>query len=647
VTVRGLVFVPTAADAPPPRQGATIIVLDTTWTPTLGDRPDLIAARQALGRVVERVDLFDRSLEVVDRWAATTAIADTLTVEGTTYWYRLRESMWRWVHERMLWRLVIADLERQGTIAQAEIRAGEPALADIVRTRWPEAAIPSPDPQSIGQPSQAVAAPLVARVARRLRSLVVPRQPAPGSANVLAERQTREAILASRVETLVSASRPRVVVLTNPGTYQRIGAPGSGRQDPLFGAVIPRLSDRGFQPVLIATGIDQRRDEDWTLIEEDEGTLPQYLLATRWSQAADDDRATRAVESVDAAIRDTPPTPVDLDGLDVSVPFRDALRSAATKLVRADVRMLARVERLIEELRPSAILLAQEGIRTPWLIAGRDGGVPVVAVQHGVLYAGHAGYPPHRHPNLCLPSRTCVYGEFERDVLLQLAYEAREVVVTGSPRLDLDGAATATAADDERLTVRRELGVAEGDRLLVVSAVNLRFLQRSHFVHMLEAVFGGPLPAVHLVVKQHPGERDDGPYRDLIEGLARAGGYVVPPITVVKDIDLYRLLRAADAHLGLLSTVLTEAVVTRTPNLIAVTDAHADLLGYVAAGVAQPVRTTADLLAALADPRPPTAAARKAFLARHFRSGDATGRIVEAVVRTKPGRAAAVPSRAV
>jgi hypothetical protein len=649
VTVRGLVFVPTAEEAPPPRQGAAIVVLNTTWTPTHGDRPDLISARQALGRVVERVDLFDRSLQLVDRWAEMTAIADTLTVEGTTYWYRLREPMWRWVHERMLWRLVIADLERQGPIAEVELRADEPALADIVRTRWPDAAIQSADAQPIDRPSHAGAPrpPFVARVARRLRALVVPRRPAPGAGDVLTERERREAILASRVEALAASSRPRVIVLTNPGTHQRIGAPGGRRQDPLFGVVIPRLAERGYQPVLLATGLDQRRDEQWALIEEDEQALPQYLLATRWSQGVDDDRAARAVESVDSAIRDTPPTPMDLDGLDVSAPFRDALRSAATALVRTDVRMLARVERLIAELRPSAILLAQEGIRTPWLIAGRRGGIPVVAVQHGVLYAGHAGYPPHRHPSLCLPSRTCVYGDFERDVLLELAYEPREVVVTGSPRLDLDALATADATDDERAAVRRELDVAEGDRLLVVSAVNLRFLQRSHFAHMLEAVLGEPLPAVHVVVKQHPGERDDGPYRDLIEGLARAGGYVAPPITVVKDIDLYRLLRAADAHLGLLSTVLTEAVVTGTPNLLAVTDAHADLLGYVAAGVAQPVRTTADLLAALTDPRPPTAAARKAFLARHFRRGDATGRIVEAVVRAKPDRPAAVPSRAV
>ncbi len=98
---------------------------------------------------------------------------------------------------------------------------------------------------------------------------------------------------------------------------------------------------------------------------------------------------------------------------------------------------------------------------------------------------------------------------------------------------------------------------------------------------------------------------------------------------MVKDIDLYRLLRAADAHLGVGSTVLTEAVLIGTPNLISVVDRHADLLGYVEAGVAKPVRSADDVLAALADPRPPDPDARAAFLARHFGPGDASGRIAD------------------
>jgi hypothetical protein len=634
VTVRGLVFVPTAGEAPPPRQGTAVVVLDTSWTPAIGDRPDLIAARQVLGRVVERVDLFDGALAIVDRWAEATSIADTLTVEGTTYWYRLRETMWRWVHERLLWRGVIIDLERQGRTEDVRLDVDEPALADMVRARWPALATePRADAPADTSSAVAPAPSLVARFARRLRGAAPPEGRSAGAGTTDgSERERREAILAARAEALADSPRPRVMVLTNPGTHQRIGAPDGERRDPLIGAVIPGLAERGYQPVLFATGLDQRRDDDWALIEDDERFLPQYLTATRWSRPEDDERAATAVESMLAVLDRAAGTPLDLDGLDLSTQFVEALRSAATEIVRTDVRMLARIERLIGELGPSAIVLAQEGIRTPWLMAGRRAGIPVLAVQHGVLYAGHAGYPNRRHPALCLADRTCVYGAFERDVLLDLAYEPEDVVVTGSPRLDLDTVPPdPDAAAAERAAVRRELGVAGSDRLLLVSTVNLRFVQRSHFAHMLEALLGAPLPGVHVVFKQHPGERDEGPYRDLVVGLARAGSYEPPPISVVKDIDLYRVLRAADAHIGLLSTVLTEAVVTGTPNLIALTDGHTDLLGYVEAGVARPVRTPYELLAALDAPIPTDPLARQAFLDRHFRRGDASGRIIDQV----------------
>jgi hypothetical protein len=634
VSERRLLVVATLEDAPPPRQGTAVVVLDTTWTPTVGDRPDLIPARRLLGRVVGRVDLFDGALRLVDHWATTTGIADSLIVEGTTYWYRLRETMWRWLHERMLWRAAIADLERAGNLDDVQLQADEPALQDILRVGWParvaEPAVVQPPEQ---RPVVAQRPSLVARIARRLRASVVSgAQPTVAGRTDASERERRETILGARATALAESPRPRVIVLTNPGTHQRIGAPGGERVDPLFGAVIPRLAERGYQPVLLATGLDQRRHDDWALIEGDDRILPQYLLATRWSRPEDDERAATAVASALAAIDATRTTPIDLDGLDVAGPFGEALRSAATQIVRTDVRMLARIERMLGEIRPGAIVLAQEGIRTPWLMAGRRAGVPVVAVQHGVLYSGHPGYPNRRHPGLCLPDRTCVYGTFERDVLLDLGYEPAEVAVTGSPRLDLDAVpADAAIATAERSAVRRELGVADTDRLLLVSTVNLRFVQRSHLAHMLEALLGAPLPGVHIVFKQHPGERDEGPYRELLLGLARARGYEPSPISVVKDVDLYRLLRAADAHLGLLSTVLTDAVVAGTSNLIALTDAHSDLLGYVEAGVAQPVRTPADLLAALDEPRALDPEARRSFLDRHFRPGDASGRIIDEV----------------
>jgi hypothetical protein len=654
VTRRRLVFVDETASAPPPVNGTAVVVLDPTWTPAPGDRPDLLSARQVQGRVIERIDLFDGALGQLDAWAAASGIADTLAVEGTTYWFRLRETMWRWVHEHLLWRHTIGELERAGSVDEVVVLAIDPALADVVRARWPDARIedPSSDAASAAPPTAdrgTGTSPLgrVGRLLGRGRPSAPPSAAAPASRlsgmASAEERDRREAILAERAARLAADGRPRVIVLTNPGTHQRIGAGGGTRRDPLFGSVIPDLEARGHRVVLLATGIDQRHDEDWALVADDDRMLPQFLLRTRWAQPEDDERTAHALAAVEAAIDGTASSRLELDGLDLTDAFLGGLRSSAVQVIRTDVQMLARIERLIGELRPVAILLAQEGIRTPWLVAGHAADVPVIAVQHGILYAGHAGYPNVRHPALRLPTRTSVYGAFEREVLLDLAYRNDEVVVTGSPRLDLDTAMSVMDRDAERAEVRRELGVADGDRLLVVSTVNLRFVQRSHFAHMLEVLLSPPPPGVHVVFKLHPGERDEGPYRALLEGLARAASVAPPPITVVKDIDLYRLLRAADAHLGLLSTVLTEAVVTGTPNLIALTDGHTDLLGYVEAGVAHPVRTRDEVAAALEHLQPPDPAARQAFLDRHFLAGDASARVidvVEAVIGTTPAAVA-------
>jgi hypothetical protein len=66
--------------------------------------------------------------------------------------------------------------------------------------------------------------------------------------------------------------------------------------------------------------------------------------------------------------------------------------------------------------------------------------------------------------------------------------------------------------------------------------------------------------------------------------------------------------------------------------MIAVGQAYADPLAYVAAGVAVPVRSVDDVRAFMADPRPPTDADRERFVRRHFEPGDAAARIAEVLL---------------
>jgi hypothetical protein len=661
LSVSRLTFVPTATDVPPARTGDVAVVLDTSWTPPPDGRADVVSIRPYFAVAVERDDLYATALATLDRWANATGIADRVVVEGVTYWYRAREDMWHWVHERLVWRHALAALDAEfgpGSVAAA---ADETALADVVRALGRPLEVTGDDQDARADASPAsteaslppvpvrasVSLPrgLLRRLARPFRSAPAPSRPTDRSLRA-AEEARRRTVLDDRFDRSMAHPGPRIVVLTLPGSYQRVGpAGGAARRDPNLGSVIPRLIDSGLQPVVIGLGLGRQREEDWSTVELDEHLLPAFYVRSRWARPEDRERAARMAGSALAEVVSLPPVTLELDGLDVSASFRDALGSTLQRIVGPDVQQLARIERLVEEVRPSAMLMTQEGHRTPWLIAADRSGVPTFAVQHGVLYPTHAGYADHRHPRWLLPTRTFVFGDYERRVLEGLAYLPGEVIVAGSPRLDLDAAGSSANADAERSAVRRELGVADDARMLVVSTLHTPFVRRSHLIHMLEACLGGPLPGVHVVFKQHPGEQDEGPYRRLLVGLAAAGGYEPPAITLVRDIDLYRLLRAADAHLGQNSTVLTDAVIAGTCNLIAIVEGCRDILGYVDAGVARPIHDVLELRDALRDPRPPDPGARRAFIEDHFLAGDAGARIAASIASTIEARTPVGASR--
>jgi len=630
-----VIFVSESGDAPPPEPGTQIVVIDTAWTPGPADRPDLISVKPFVFAAIERHDLFEEALDRLDAWAEAASLPDRLLVEGVTYWYRMREPMWRWLHERLIWHHAVGALVGDPQAVEYSLPSGEQALLDVLQILG--ARIRS---EGAGDPEASIRAQsseLHGRSSGRLRSLLsrATRLWRGGARRRQAELRYRDDELAGRVRAIANGPTERIVILTTPATYQRVGSGDDVRlRDPNLESVRAKLEAAELAPIVFGMGLDQRDDQTWRAIGLDDRLLPQSLMRTRWARPEDAQRAAIAVAHCEAVVTSAREVPLHFEGVDFAPLLVDSLRVSLGQTIAGSVHQVARIERLLAELKPRGILLTQEGNRTSWLTAGARAGLPVFAVQHGILYPTHPGYPNRRHPALALPTRTFVYGDYERQVLLGGAYRSDEVEVSGSPRHDLRvDVANPDERARERADVRRELGVSTPDRVLVVSTVHLEFLQRFHLVHMLERVLGGPLPGIHIVFKQHPGERDRGPYEALLDGLARAGGYDPPPVSVIRDIDLLRLLRAADAHLGLHSTVLTDAVAAGTPNLVAIVEGHADLLGYVAAGVARPVGSVSELLEVMADLPHPEMDARRAFLEAHFRPGDASGRIVESIER--------------
>lgn len=624
-----------------------LVVTDTTSTPPPSEAANRLLIRDVADRILAERDLFAEARDYLDSWATASGIVETMAVEGTSFWYYVRLGQWMWLVDRLLDAAIVDALlaavhpsavevdpdVAPGLAAAARAAAARDGLgfrgADVSQDAaggatdvTDEATARSPSPAPAPPTAAAPGSGGLARILGRIRR-------AAGRGPV-DENARRRAIVVARLERFAADPGRLLVVLAH--ARQRVEtADGSRLINPYLGPIERALRGSRLDPIGIETAV-RLADPAWDRIEADDHLLPADALSIALQV---EQRTTREVTSGQTpreeaqAILDeiaTIATPLLVDGVDLAPELVGRIVEQARRILAGKVRGYRQIRGLLRSLRPSGVLLADEYHRQEWLAAARAEGVASAAVQHGLIYRWHNGYVHRdRPPSLRLPDRTYVFGDWERRLLTSTSvYRDSEVTVGGSPRLDLvrDEAADTAA-------VRKRLGVADGDRLLVLSATWGPLYRTYLYPIALARLFDRPLPRVHLVVKLHPSERDEGPYRAVIEGMARAGGFAPPPITVVQDIDLYGLLAAADAHLGIHSTVLTEAVATATLNLIADHARNADLLGYVEAGVATPVRTGADVLRALDAPRDreAAAAARQRFLDDHFEPGNASERI--------------------
>ena len=579
--------------------------------------------RDIVDRVVATQDVWADAAQQLDMWSEATHVADILTVEGTSYWYQRRQRHAMWLIVRSMHSAILAELVATVRPAGIECATGlDPDLVDAARAIARRDGLTFRDegaPPETAEPARPRRRrePLMLRFHRRLDRLLGRRPP-------VDERTRRRQQVAGQLGRLAQEPGRLLAVLAH--ARQSIETPDGVRSmNPYLGPIIERLRATSLDPIEVDLRLAVT-DAGWTETgaAEDDRRLPSDVLAVVAPDvhiSAEFPEANAIVARL-AALRQ----PLVVDGIDLGPELAGRVVEDARRFLAVEIRQYRRVRRLLARLRPAGILLADEYHHQAWLAAARAEGVRTAAVQHGLIYRWHNGYiHPSRPAGLRLPDRTYVFGRWERDLLTEAGvYRADEVVVGGSPRLDL-----IRPEPVDRAAVRAALGVDPADRLLVLSGTWAPMYRQFFYPAALARLFDRPMPGVHLVVKLHPHEPDDGPYRAVIEGVACARGFEPPRISVIGRFDLYQLLGAADAHLGIHSTVLTEAVVAGTRNLIAATFAASDLLGYVDAGVARPVRDGGDILAALEAPLETLAddARRRDFLEAHFEPGSASARI--------------------
>src|SRR5262245_35279494 len=127
------------------------------------------------------------------------------------------------------------------------------------------------------------------------------------------------------------------------------------------------------------------------------GALSGERLRKRYGQPGDREAVAAEVDAMVAAIGASR-APLLVDGVDVAPGLRSELQRSARNMVRSRLRERRWARRVLAELRPLAVLLANEYNRTEWIAAARAEDIPVAAVQHGIIHPWHPGYIHRTRP---------------------------------------------------------------------------------------------------------------------------------------------------------------------------------------------------------------------------------------------------------
>ena len=217
---------------------------------------------------------------------------------------------------------------------------------------------------------------------------------------------------------------------------------------------------------------------------------------------------------------------------------------------------------LMERSRPRAVVvLCAYNQHIPFQLEARARSIPIIELQHGVIHESHPGYVFGDAAPRCAPDHLVVFGEhYGRTIENGSAYWRGRWSVGGHPWLKAKREAHAGSAPEDCIVLFGQNVPSVQQRLLAL-ALELR----------------ARLPAVRLLLKPHPAERDAS---TIYGALLERGVELAAP-----GADSYELLARCRVAVSVFSTIEVEAlafpctsVVLRSPNWFE------DIRAFVAAG---------------------------------------------------------------
>jgi hypothetical protein len=427
--------------------------------------------------------------------------------------------------------------------------------------------------------------------------------------------------------------QPKILVHTLSVCWQKLGGhtgDKSGYFDPHLGLVYLELQRRKRELVVL-DHMSHTQDGLRTLLHKKypyiptEGYLGCLLKSMRTAR-----RQAKVIRDSWGKSRDGLEWGMSYEGVDIGDLLEKRVAAFVTERVPSLLWGIEFYRRLFVKEGPGAIvMMAEHSTGQAVVIAARTSGIPVIAVQHGLVSERDPQYiyPRDHGGTLPLCDKTAVFGSYHRDILTtRSAYDERSIEVTGQSRLDF----LKQNSSFQGVNQRAILGISEGKRvLLFTSQPGIQSVAAPLLMEGL-AQLGDDY---FLVVKLHPATEADMSYTEA------AGRYRVGNFTVLKHADVYELLRLCDLHISVWSSVLSEAVIFDKPNLTLGIAGFPDVGGWEEQGVALNLKAFTSFQEAvekiLGDEtiREQLRTAREAYVRRHYHQldGRATERICDGI----------------
>jgi hypothetical protein len=220
---------------------------------------------------------------------------------------------------------------------------------------------------------------------------------------------------------------------------------------------------------------------------------------------------------------------------------------------REIANFVARMESFVEifEATHPEVVVTDCHYDKMWAIAAaRQLKIPVMELQHGIVYDGHMAYTydprsasPYRD-QIPLPDKYLAFGPYFSEILMDRGFwNESQVQDVGFPRIEY-----------HQSTFEYRLPKTGEDLRVLISS---QWIMTEKLCKFLESAVGQLPKNIVLNVKPHPLERDTGAYRQ-IDGLGVLDG----------GEEFYELLAKHHVHCSVFSTTLLESVGLGVPTII-------------------------------------------------------------------------------